>query len=164
MEPNTKLEFLGGGNQFCGHDNVPPRTENNGHNQSVQETLREKYNPEGISKSNWKIDFDISSSPPSSSTLLLITNVSDNKAEGLPLLQRQNKSECSLIGGTKVVVPLSELEQRETYKNSKYGNYKPVRCNKIRQLGGTLPGTDCRRSVELGGRTTPHKCFRNESS
>ena len=89
----------------------------------MQETLREKYNPEGISKSNWKIDFDTSSSPPDSSTLLLITNVSDNKAEGLPLLQRQNKSECSLIGGTKVVVPLSELEQRETYKNSKYRNY-----------------------------------------
>ena len=48
----------------------------------MQETLiREKYNPEGISKSNWKIDFKMSSSPSSFSTLSLITNLPDNKAE-----------------------------------------------------------------------------------
>ena len=61
------------------------------------------------------------------------------------------------------VVPQSELEQRETYKNSKCGNYNPVGCSKIRRLGGTLPGTDSRGSVEQGGSTTPHKCLRNES-
>ena len=86
----------------------------------MQETLsREKYNPEGVNKSNCKVDFDISTSPPSSTTLSLTTNVSDNKAEGQPLLRRQNEFECSVITGTKVVVPQSELEQRETYKNKK---------------------------------------------
>ena len=64
-----------GGNQFGEYDNVPPRVKNNGHNRSVQETpSREKYNPERINNSNWKVDFDISSSPPSSTTLSLITN------------------------------------------------------------------------------------------
>ena len=121
----------------------------------MQETLIAggKYNPEGINKSNWKVDFNISSSPPDYSTLLLITNVSDNKAEGQPMLGRQNKSECSLIRGTKVVVPQSELEQRKTYKNSKCENYNPVGCSKIGRLGGTLPGTDNRESVEQDGST-----------
>ena len=121
----------------------------------MQETLIAggKYNPEGISKSNWKVDFNISSSPPDYSTLLLITNVSDNKAEGQPMLGRQNKSECSLIRGTKVVVPQSELEQRKTYKNSKCENYNPVGCSKIGRLVGTLPGTDNRESVEQDGST-----------
>ena len=133
-----KTRIFWGRNQFGGEDNVPPRGENNGCNQSVQETLiREKCNPEGINKSNWKIDFDISSSPPISSTLLLITNVSDNKAEGQTLLRRQNKSEYSLTGGTKVVVAQSELEQRKTYKNLKCLNYNPVGCSKIRRLRGT---------------------------
>ena len=103
----------------------------------MQETvIAGKYNPEGINKSNWKVDFNILSSPPGYSTLLLITNVSDNKAEGQPLLRRQNKSECSLIRGTKVVVPQSELEQRKTYKHSKCGNYNSVGCSKIGRLGG----------------------------
>ena len=85
-----KTRILGVGDQFGGHDNVPPKGENNGHNPSVQETLlRGKYNPEGINKSYWKIDFNISSSPLGSSTFSLITNVSDNKAEGQTLLQRQ---------------------------------------------------------------------------
>ena len=102
---STEIQIFGGGDQFGGHDHVPLRGENNRHNQSVQETLiRGKYNSEGINKSNWKIDFDISSSPPVSSTLSLILNVSDNKVEGQPLLRRQNKSECGLIRGTKVVV------------------------------------------------------------
>ena len=115
---------MGGGDQFGGHDNVPPKGENNGHKPSVQETLLTgKYNPVRISKSYWKIDFNVSSSPPGSSTFLLITNVSDYKAEGQPLLQRQNKSECSLLRETKVMVPQSEFEQSENYKNSKCGNY-----------------------------------------
>ena len=33
-----KNRILGVGNQFGGHNNVPPRGENNGHNRSVQET------------------------------------------------------------------------------------------------------------------------------
>ena len=131
----------------------------------MQDTLiRGKYNPDGINKSNWKIDFDISSSPHGSSTLSLITNVSDNKAEGQPLLRRQNKSECSLIRGTKVMVLQSEFEQRETYKNSKCGNYNPVGCSEIGTLVGTLLRTDSRGSVEQSGSTIPHKYFRNESS
>ena len=88
----------------------------------MQDThIRGKYNPEEINKSNWKIDFDISSSPHGSSTLSLITNVSDNKAECQPLLRRQNKSECSLIRGTKVVVPQSILANRESFKENPKG-------------------------------------------
>ena len=115
LEPNIigtkhKTRVFGDENQFGGHDYVPPRGENDGHYRSVQETLiGEKYNPEGINKSNWKVVFDISSSPPGSSTLSLIGNVPDNKAEGQPLLRRQNKSECSLIRGTKVVVQGSTI-------------------------------------------------------
>ena len=132
-----KTGFFLGGNQFDGYCNVPPSGRNNGHNQSVKETLiRGKYNPEEINKFNWKIDFDISSGSHRSSTLSLIANVSDNKAEGQPLLQRQNKSECSLIRGTKVVVPQSQFELRETYENSKCGNYNPAGCSKIGRLGG----------------------------
>ena len=63
-----------------------------------------------------------------------------------------------------MVLPQSEFEQRETYKTSKCGNYNPLGCRKIGSLGGTLPGTDSRESVEQGGGTTPHKCFRNESN
>ena len=33
-----------------------------------------------------------------------------------------------------------------------------------REVGGTLPGTYSRGSVEQGGSTTPHKCFRKKSS
>ena len=107
----------------------------------MQETLvRGKYNPDVINKSNWKIDFDISSSPPGSSTLPFITNVSDIKDEGQPLLRRQNNSECSLIRGTKVVVPQSEFEQRETYKNSKCGNYNPVGRSEIGRLEAHCQG------------------------
>ena len=141
IETKNKTRIFGGGNQFGRHDNAPPRGENNGYNQSVQETLiRGTCNPEGINKSNLKIAFDISSSPLSSSTLALITNVSDKKAVGQPLLQRQNKSESSLIRGTKAVVPQSELEQRKTYKNSKCGNYNRVGCSKIGRLGAHCQG------------------------
>ena len=137
----NKTRIFGGENQYGGHDSVPPRGENNGYNQSVQETLiRGKCNPEGLNKSNWKIAFDISSSPLSSSTLALIANVSDNKAVGQPLLQRQNKSEYSLIRGTKVVVPQSEFDQRETCKNSKRGNYNRVGCSKIGRFGAHCQG------------------------
>ena len=154
-----KTRIFRGRNEFGGHDNVPPREESNGYNQSVQQTLiGGKYNSEGINKSNWKIDFNISSSPPSSSTFSLITNASDNKAEGQPLQQRQSKSKCSLIRGTKVAAPQSELQQRKTYKNS-----KSSRMQQNRRLGGTLTGAESRGSVEQGGSTTPHKCFWNES-
>ena len=150
-----KTRIFRGRNEFGGHDNLPPREESNGYNQSVQQTLiGEKYNPEGINKFNWKIDFNISSSPPSSSTFSIITNASDNKAEGQPLQERQSKSECSLIRGTKVAAPQSELQQRKTYKIQ-----NPVGCSKIGRLGGTLPGAESRGSVEQGGSTTPHKCF-----
>ena len=89
MGPNKKMEFWGVKINFGGHENVPPKGENNGNTRSVQETpITEKYNPEGISKSNWKFYFDISSSPPGSSTLLLVTNVPDNKVKGHPLLRR----------------------------------------------------------------------------
>ena len=136
-----KTRILAGGDQFDGHANVPPKGANNRHNQSVQETLiRIKYNPEGINKSYWKTDFNTSSSPPGSSTLLLITNVSDNKAEGQPLLQRQSKSECSLVRRTKVVVPQSKFEQRENYKNSKCRNYNWVGYSKIGGLGAHCQG------------------------
>ena len=69
-----KTRIFGGGDQFGGHDNVSPRRGNNRHNQSMQETLlKGKYNPEGINKSDWKFDFDISSIPTGSFTLSLIT-------------------------------------------------------------------------------------------
>ena len=107
----------------------------------MQETLsREKYNPEGINKSNWKVDFNISSSPRSFSTLLLNTNISDNKTEGQPLPRKQNKSECSLVRGTKVEVPQSKLDERETYKNPNCGNYNQVAYSKIRWLGAHCRG------------------------
>ena len=54
-----KNRSFGGGNQFDGHDNVPPRGENNGHNRSVKNSCqRKKCYAEGINKSNWKVDFD----------------------------------------------------------------------------------------------------------
>ena len=136
-----KTWIFGGGDQFGGHDNVPPKGENDRHNQSAQETLlRGKYNLEGINKSYWKTDFNISSSPPGFSALSLITNISDNKAEDQPVLKRQSKSECSLVRGTKVVVPQFEFEQRENYKNSKCGNYNWVGCSKIGRLGAHCQG------------------------
>ena len=72
-----KNVILGGGNQFGGHGNVHPRGKNNRQADitGLCKKLREKYNPEEINKSNWEVDFDISSSPPGSSTLSLITNV-----------------------------------------------------------------------------------------
>ena len=39
------------------------------------------------------------------------------------LCYKDNKSECSLLRGTKVMVPQSEFEQSENYRNSKCGNY-----------------------------------------
>ena len=39
-----------------------------------------------------------------------------------------------------MVVPQSELEQRETYKNSNCRNYNPVGCSEIRRLGAHCQG------------------------
>ena len=48
MGPNKKMEFWGVKINFGGHENVPPKGENNGNTQSAQETpITEKYNPEG---------------------------------------------------------------------------------------------------------------------
>ena len=70
-----------GENRSSGYEYVPPRRENDRHNQSVQQTpIREKYNPDEINKSNQKVDFDISSSPTDSSALSLITNLPNNEA------------------------------------------------------------------------------------
>ena len=61
------------------------------YNQFAPETLiREKYNPEGINESNWKVDFKISNIPPGFSIFLFIINVPGNKFEGKALQQRQD--------------------------------------------------------------------------
>ena len=113
IETGTKYKnpISGEENQFGGHENVTPRGKNNRH---IVTCLCNKFwgkrnAYDGINQSNWEFDLNISSSPHGSSTLGLIANVPDNKVETKPLLRIQNKSKCSLIRGTKVIVPQSKL-------------------------------------------------------
>ena len=106
-----KNPIFGEENQFGGHENVTPRGKNNKHAVIClcNKFWGKKNVYDWINQSNWKFDLDISSSPHGSSTLALIANVPDNKFETKPLLRIQNKSKCSLIRETKVIVTQSKL-------------------------------------------------------
>ena len=106
-----KNPILGEENKFGGHENVTPRGKNNKHAVIClcNKFWGKKNVYDWINQSNWKFDLDISSSPHGSSTLALIANVPDNKFETKPLLRIQNKSKCSLIRGTKVIMTQSKL-------------------------------------------------------
>ena len=106
-----KNPIFGEENEFGGHENVTPRGKNNKHAVIClcNKFWGKKNVYDGINQSNWEFDLDISSSPHGSSTLALIANVPDNKVETKPLLRIQNKSKCSLIRGTKVIVTQSKL-------------------------------------------------------
>ena len=106
-----KNPIFGEENEFGGHENVTPRGKNNKHAVIClcNKFWGKKNVYDWINQSNWKFDLDISSSPHGSSTLALIANVPDNKFETKPLLRIQNKSKCSLIRETKVIVTQSKL-------------------------------------------------------
>ena len=81
------------------------------------------------------------------------------------MLRRQIKSEYSLIRRTKVVVPQSELEQRQTYKNSKCGNYIHSDAAKSGGWGAHCQGlTAGGPSSKSEAQLHVSKCLRNESS
>ena len=42
----------------------------------------------------------------------------------------------------------SDFEQRDTYKDSKYGNYNSIRCSKIRRLADILSSNKSTLSME----------------
>ena len=50
----------------------------------------------------------------------------------------------------------SDFEQRDTYKDSKYGNYNSIRCSKIRRLADILSRNKSTLSMDQGKDLVSH--------
>ena len=50
----------------------------------------------------------------------------------------------------------SDFEQRDTYKDSKYGNYDSIRCSKIRRLADMLSRNKSTLSMDQGKGLVSH--------
>ena len=101
-------------------------------------------NTQRVDETDREIDFYISSSPPSTSSMSVIANATNSEVKREFLSQGLSRTGSSRAGRTEMVLQQSKTKQWETYSALEHGHSNSVRCGQTRRLGSPLSRFVCK--------------------